>query len=60
MKKISIIILPIIVCACMANNRNEIPDGIEIIPVEVNKLSENTSSFLEKIELVPLETNDSS
>lgn len=48
MKKISIIILPIIVCACMANNRNEIPDGIEIIPVEVNKLSENTSSFLEK------------
>lgn len=59
MKKINIFILSILVCACSTNNK-DMPDGIERIPVEVNKASQDASSFLEKIELTPLETNDSS
>lgn len=59
MKKISVIILVIIVSACSTRNRN-IPDGVEIVPVEVHEVSQDASSFLEKIEIVPLETNDSS
>ena len=59
MKAISLIILSIIVCACFSNTK-DLPDNIEIIPVEVNKVSKDASSFLEKIEIVPLETNDSS
>ena len=59
MKGISLIILSIIVCACYTNNKN-LPGGIEIIPMEVNEVSQDVSSFLEKIEILPLETNDSS
>lgn len=59
MKAISLIILSIIVCACFSNTK-DLPDNIEIIPVEVSKVSKDASSFLEKIEIVPLETNDSS
>lgn len=51
--------MSILVCACSTNNK-DMPDGIERIPVEVNKASQDASSFLEKIELTPLETNDSS
>lgn len=60
MKYLNKFILPIILfCACSTNNK-DIPNGIEIIPVEVNRTSRDASSFLEKIELTPLETNDSS
>lgn len=59
MKKTSVIILVIIVSACSTRNKN-IPDGVEIVPVEVHKVSQDASSFLEKIEIIPLETNDSS
>lgn len=59
MRTVSLITLSIIICACSANKKN-LPDGIEIIPVEVDKVSQDASSFLEKIEIVPLETNDSS
>lgn len=59
MKKISIILLSIIVFACSKSSK-ELPDGIERIAVEVHKFSEDASSFIEKIELTPLETNDSS
>lgn len=59
MKKISVIILAIIVVACSPSNKNVL-DGVEIIPVEVHKASKESSSFLEKIEIIPLETNDSS
>lgn len=59
MKKISVIILAIVIVACTASNKN-VPDGVEIVPVDVHKVSKDASSFLEKIEIVPLETNDSS
>lgn len=59
MRKISIILLSIIVFACSKSSK-ELPDGIERIPVEVHKFSEDASSFLGKIELTPLETNDTS
>lgn len=59
MKTITLIILSIIVCACFSDNKN-LPHGTEIISVDVNKVSQDASSFLEKIEIVPLETNDSS
>lgn len=59
MKKINIIILLTIICSCSPNNK-KISDGIERIPVEVDKVSRDALSFLEKIEIIPLETNDSS
>ena len=54
MRTVSLITLSILICACSANKKN-LPDGIEIIPVEVDKVSQDASSFLEKIEIVPLE-----
>lgn len=59
MKKVIISILLVLVYAC-SDNRKELSDGIERIPVNVDKVAQDASSFLEKIELVPLETNDSS
>ena len=52
MRTVSLITLSILICACSANKKN-LPDGIEIIPVEVDKVSQDASSFLEKIEIVP-------
>lgn len=54
-----IIILSVIVYACSSNSKKTAV-GLEVIPIEVHKATQNPSSFLEKIELVPLETNDSS
>lgn len=59
MNKVSLILLLLIICAC-SSGKHKIEDGIEVIPVEVSKVSKDASSFIEKIELVPLETNDSS
>ena len=59
MRTVSLITLSILICACSVNNKN-LPDGIEVIPVEIDEVSQDASSFLEKIEIVPLETNDSS
>lgn len=59
MKKIFLIIWAFITFACSSSNR-KIPEGVETIYVENHKISHNASSFFEKIELVPLETNDSS
>ena len=47
MKKISVIILAIVIVACTASNKN-VPDGVEIVPVDVHKVSKDASSFLEK------------
>ena len=58
-KTASLIVLSIIICACSTNNKSLL-SGIEIIPVEVDEVSQDVSLFLEKIEIVPLETNDSS
>lgn len=59
MRKISIIISIIVVCACSLDNK-DIANGIERIPVELQDVTQNASSFIDKIEIVPLETNDSS
>lgn len=59
MKQISVIILLVVIYAC-SKSSNRLPDGIGIIPVEMHKVTQDASAFLEKIELVPLETNDSS
>lgn len=61
MKTTSLLMLSvIIVCACSQRNNNRPIAGIEIIPVEVNNITKDASSFIEKIEIIPLETNDSS
>ena len=59
MKKVSIIILLVIVYACSGGHK-KLPEEIEIIPVDVHETIREASSLFEKIELVPLETNDSS
>lgn len=59
MNKIIIILLVIFVCAC-SSGKQKIVDGIETIPVEVDNTCLDPSSFIDKIEIVPLETNDSS
>lgn len=58
MKKISAIILLVVIYACSKSNK-KLSNGIDRIPVEMHKVTQDASSFLEKIELVPLETNDS-
>ncbi|WP_294628212.1 6-bladed beta-propeller [uncultured Bacteroides sp.] len=59
MRKISIIILLFVAYAC-TDSHKKLSEEIEIIPVDVHETIRDASSFLEKIELVPLETNDSS
>ena len=59
MNKIIILLLLIIICAC-SSNKQKIIDGIEKIPIEVHNASSDASVFLEKIEITPLETKDSS
>lgn len=59
MKVLSVIISTLVVVACSPKDK-ELPDGVERVMVEVNEVSQDASSFLDKIEIVPLETNDSS
>lgn len=59
-KKISVIILAIIVVACSPSSNKNVLDGVEVVPVEINNASKDASSFILKIEIIPLETNDSS
>ncbi|WP_455592667.1 6-bladed beta-propeller [Bacteroides sp.] len=59
MKKVSIILLLVTICAC-SSGKHKIDDDIEVVPVEVSKVSKDASSFIEKMEVVPLETKDSS
>lgn len=59
MNKISVLLLLIIICAC-SSNKGKIAEGIEIISIEMDKASSDAASFIEKMEIVPLETNDSS
>ena len=61
MKIISLFILTVIVvCACSQRNNNTSVADIEVIPVNLDSVTQDVSSFIEKIEIVPLETNDSS
>ena len=54
-------LLPLLtlVFACASRDK-DLPEGIEVVPVEREDAAEDASDFLEKIEIVPLETNDSS
>lgn len=49
----------LIVCACSSKPSKTAVD-IERIPVEVSNATSDASSFIEKIEIIPLETTDSS
>lgn len=59
MNKWYTIVLLAIICGC-SSSKSGILDDIEIIPVDVDNISPDASSFIEKIEIVPLETTDSS
>lgn len=59
MNKVSIILLLVVVSACSSSDHLQI-DDIEKISVNVDDVSSDASSFIEKIEVLPLETNDSS
>lgn len=59
MRVLLIVFVCLLIYAC-SSNRAEIPQGVEIIPVDVRHVSESVSSFFEKIEVLPLETCDSS
>lgn len=59
MSKISIIILLIIICSC-SSDKLRVSDNIERIPIDIHDVSHDASSFIEKIEIIPLETTDSS
>ena len=57
MNKFLITILMLIVCACSSKPSKTAVD-IERIPVEVSNATSDASSFIEKIEIIPLETTD--
>ena len=59
MDKVSIVLLLVLICGCSSMNQ-KMNDGIERIPIDVHNVSRDASLFIDKIELVPLETNDSS
>lgn len=59
MKNIFVILLFLIICACSSNS-TQVQTDIEVVPVEIEHATKDASSFLEKIEIIPLETIDSS
>ena len=54
---VTVVLMAILLAAC--EGRKEMADGLERIPVNVEDVAEDAGAFLEKIEIVPLETNDS-
>ncbi len=59
MNRIITIAFMLLLSAC-SSNKSKVTDDVKEIPVDVHNISHNASSFIEKIEIVPLETNDSS
>lgn len=59
MKKKTLLSFFLLLFACKPEKRI-LFDGLDIIPVDCENESDDASSFLDKIEIVPLETNDSS
>lgn len=53
-----IFILILLCCAC-SSKQVELPDDIETIPIDIHTTANKASDFIEKIEIIPLETNDS-
>ena len=58
MDKVSIVLLLVLICGCSSMNQ-KMNDGIERIPIDVHNVSRDASLFIDKIELVPLETVNS-
>lgn len=56
MKK-TVYILLLFLCSCIGDKTE---DSTEIIPVELHDVSKSIDGFIDKLEIVPLETNDSS
>lgn len=56
MKTISYILL-LFFCSCVGHKTE---DSTEIVPVELHNVSKSIDGFIDKLEIVPLETNDSS
>ena len=57
---IFLLLFVLVTCMACSTNDSAIPcDDIEQITVNLNKPTHDASNFIEKIELVPLETNDS-
>lgn len=59
MNKTGLVLLLTIIYGCTPSKQN-LTVEIETIPVTVDNVSVNISSFIEKIEIIPLETSDSS
>ena len=59
MNRISVVLLIVLFCGCSSKDK-KMNVEIERIPINVYNISQDASSFIDKIELVPLETNDSS
>lgn len=59
MNKVSVFLLLVMVYSCSLD-KQKAASGIERIPVDVHNISKDASSFIDKIEIVPLATNDSS
>ena len=59
MNRISVVLLLVLFCGCSSKDK-KMNVEIERIPINVYNISLDASSFIDKIELVPLETNDSS
>ena len=59
MNRISVVLLLVLFCGCSSKDK-KMNVVIERIPINVYNISQDASSFIDKIELVPLETNDSS
>lgn len=59
MNRISVVLLLVLFCGCSSKDK-KMHVEIERIPINVYNISQDASSFIDKIELVPLETNDSS
>ena len=58
MNRISVVLLLVLFCGCSSKDK-KMNVEIERIPINVYNISQDASSFIDKIELVPLETNDS-
>lgn len=58
MRKIMLLSLLVFICvACTYKKENN--TSLLSIPINVDDVTDDASTFLEKIEIVPLETNDS-
>lgn len=53
------IFLLTLLCYACSSKQVELPDDIETVPVNIHATINKATDFIEKIEIIPLETNDS-